>query len=35
LWDGFGAPATFLAGGAFSTLALLGLAIRSPAMPMR
>jgi MFS family permease len=34
LWDGFGAPATFLAGGAFGTLALLGLAIRSPATPM-
>ncbi len=35
LWDGFGAPATFLAGAAIGTLALLSLAIRSPATPMR
>jgi MFS family permease len=35
LWDSFGAPATFLAGGAFGTLALVGLAFRSPAAPTR
>jgi MFS family permease len=35
LWDRFGAGATFLAGGVFGTLALLGLAFRTPVTPTR
>ena len=33
LWDGLGASATFLAGAAFSVLALLALRLRAGAVP--
>jgi homoserine kinase len=33
LWDGLGSSATFLAGAAFSVLALIALQLRARALP--